>query len=699
MPAQHPGDGPAPVVSAAGRLPAQRRPWDPAALVEDSTDAIVQLDVASAVICYWNRGAEQTFDVPAAEAIGRTAFEVFVPPDRRDEAQRTIAVVASGRPFHNPRTLRRRADGALVYVSMSVTPVRDGTGRVVAATSVMRDVTEQVRAEQALADSERWHRLVLETAREAILMTQPDGRIVLANKRCAELLGEQVRVGAYLLDVLPFDQEPGLQARAERHLAGEGAQSEMRLADRDGEQVWVHVSAAPLVSEETFRGSVVTFTDISEHKRAERLLRAQAFTDPLTGLPNRALLQDRLERLLHPHRDPRTAAVLFADLDGFKHVNDSLGHDAGDRLLRELGDRIRSVVPASDTVARLGGDEFAILCEDVTPLRAVEIANRILAVVAPTLRLDGVDLTPTMSIGIALGSDERDVTHLLRDADTAMYQAKSEGGGKWVIFAPEQHEAALRRLTTISDLRAALHDDQLRVYYQPQLCLSARQFCGAEALIRWSHPTRGLLGPDEFVPLAEETGLITAIDLWITERTIRQACIWQRGTALRHVSVNLSARDLANPELGRHILDTLAAHDAQPDVLTVELTETALLRERAAAESLFADLRAAGVRISIDDFGTGYSSIDYLRRFPVAEVKLDRTFITDLAASRQDRDIVRAAIQMAHATESIVVAEGVENAEQLDILADLGCDRAQGYYLARPAPADAVTPLFAPRRR
>ena len=670
---------------AAARRAAEQRARTLAAVVESTTDAILQIDLASRVITAWNRGAELTFGIAAEEAVGRRPHDVHLPADRAHEADEALATVATGRVFRNPSTLRRRADGTLVHVSVTVSPLRDDAGRVVAAASILRDVSDQVRAEQALAEREHRQRVMLETAREGILMYGPDGRITELNSRCVELLGPAAGPGALLLDVLPQRERPRMRQRLARRRQGVAEQYELQLEDGPGgEERWALVSAAPVMRASGYCGSVATFTDISGHKRAESQLRSLALTDPLTGLANRTLLRDRLEQALRPRRRARSIAVMFADLDGFKSVNDSLGHAAGDELLQALARRIEAAVRPSDTVARLGGDEFAIVCEDVDEAGAGEIADRVIASVRPPLQIAGMTLAPSASVGIALGRSGAVAADLLRDADTAMYHAKTNGHGHWAIFEPAHHDAAVRRFTTISDLRLAVEAGQLALHYQPQLCLSTGEMCGAEALVRWHHPTRGLLTPEHFVPLAEDTGLIADVDEWVAAEAVRQMGCWHRRFGeVATVSLNLSVRDLARPGFSDHLLATLGPA-ARLHRITVEITETALMHERADGDALLAQLREAGIRISIDDFGTGYASISYLRRFPIDEIKLDRSFVAGIVTDAQDRVIVESLISMAHAVGSSVVAEGVETERQLDVLRELGCDRAQGYHIGRP---------------
>jgi diguanylate cyclase (GGDEF)-like protein/PAS domain S-box-containing protein len=429
---------------------------------------------------------------------------------------------------------------------------------------------------------------------------------------------------------------------------------------------------------------------------AEDRLQHLALHDPLTGLPNRALVVDRLRQALHRlGRRPGAVAVLFLDLDRFKVINDSLGHQAGDQLLIAVGKRLAATVRPEDSVARLGGDEFVVICEQLTQDREAQaLAQRIARALTDPLPLAQGEAVVSVSIGIAVArSRDSDPEHLLRDADVAMYRAKSRGGACCELFNRTMHTEAVVRLQVERALRRALDGNELRAYFQPQVHIPTRSEVAVEALIRWQRSGQGLVLPDEFIPVAEETGLIIPIGMWMIEQACAQAARWQTaGPDGRPVgvSVNLSARQLGRPELPTRIRDVLRDTNVSPGTLCLEVTESVFLDDVDAAAHALGALKDLGLRLAVDDFGTGYSSLTYLKRFPFDELKIDASFVSDLGHSRHDDAIVAAAIEMAHALGMVAAAEGVETEAQLVRLAELGCDLAQGFHLARPAPAERL---------
>jgi diguanylate cyclase (GGDEF)-like protein len=408
--------------------------------------------------------------------------------------------------------------------------------------------------------------------------------------------------------------------------------------------------------------------------------------------------------LARRHRKHTSAAVLFLDLDRFKVVNDSLGHDAGDELMIKLGMRLCAAVRPADTVARFGGDEFTVLCDDLSSddarRQAIDVAERLLEVIEAPIQLNGEDQHLSASIGIAIAGPGDTPETLLRDADAAMYQAKDRGKGRWELFDEEMRSSARMRLETENALHRALERDELRIYYQPIVELVGTTCSGAEALVRWQHPDRGLVAPDAFIDLAEETGLIVPIGAWVLEEACRQLMEWRDAGLVSPtftMAVNLSARQLAQADLVERVAAALERTGAPPELVCLEITESVLMAETT-IDAIDA-LRALGVRLSIDDFGTGYSSLGYLRRFPVDSVKVDRSFVDGLGTESEDSAIVAAVVGLGHALGLSVVAEGVETELQLAELGALGCDRAQGFWFARPQPADVFAAVVANPRR
>ena len=441
---------------------------------------------------------------------------------------------------------------------------------------------------------------------------------------------------------------------------------------------------------------MVVHEEISERKRAEARLLHDAFHDTLTGLPNRALFLDRLKQAaLRAGRNRKRFAVLFLDLDHFKYVNDSLGHLAGDRLLSDIVHRILGCVRSNDTVARLGGDEFTILLEDVPDAsEAVRFAERIQRALGEPFHMKEGEIFMSASIGIAMGSSGLEKPEdLLRDADTAMYRAKSLGRARHQVFDREMHVNAVTRLQTETDLRKAVENEEFLVYYQPVVSLQRGELSGFEALVRWRHPQRGIVAPGEFVPLAEETGLIVPIGFHVLREACRQMHEWHtRFPEMSHVaiSVNVSGRQFSRSDLTGRVRDILRDTGLNPRALKLEITETVIMENAESIVDTLQELKGLGVRLSIDDFGTGYSSLGYLHRFPVDTLKIDRSFVKDMPASRDHLAIVSTIVALAHNLGINVIAEGPESREEVDGLRSLGCEYAQGYYFARPMDAKAA---------
>ncbi|MDQ1489375.1 MAG: hypothetical protein QOJ23_1889 [Actinomycetota bacterium] len=436
--------------------------------------------------------------------------------------------------------------------------------------------------------------------------------------------------------------------------------------------------------------------------QTEQELNHQALHDPLTGLPNRVLFADRLTHGLDRlQRDPGTIAVLFVDVDNFKVINDSLGHDYGDRFLVMIAERLASAVRPGDTVARFGGDEFVILCESVTETEAIAVAERIRKVSSAPLALDGSDYFVTVSTGIALASDhDAAPADLLRDADSAMYQAKDAGRARSALFAESMRTRAVRRLETEQALRRAITDGELRLHYQPIVTLATGRTAGVEALVRWEHPQGHLVMPSDFIPVAEETGLIVPMGEWVLGEACRQAQAWrQEHPALAEltVSVNLSGRQIAQSDLVPVVANVLADTGLPPSALVLEITESVLMRDAEYAINVLRALKDLGVRLSVDDFGTGYSSLSYLKKFPVDVLKIDRSFVDGLGTDGEDSAIVRAIINLAESLGLETVGEGTETVTQVEALQELGCNKAQGYLFSRPqAAAVLIEALLAP---
>jgi diguanylate cyclase (GGDEF)-like protein/PAS domain S-box-containing protein len=501
------------------------------------------------------------------------------------------------------------------------------------------------------------------------------------------------------------DEERVVSNEAECARSGEKLVQEYRLRAADGSDVWIRDEMTVVFDRQTGEDPLFygVFLDVSDRKRMEVELERLALYDPLTGLPNRALFGDRLRQVL-TRRDRQSAtAVYFLDLDRFKRINDSLGHGPGDEVLREVAERLSAVVRPEDTVARFGGDEFTILCESVGGvLEAVSIADRLQRPLRQPLRAGGAELRLSASIGVALveATDNGDGQHLIEDADAAMYRAKERGGARTELFDSAMRDNAVRAMRIEQELQRALEQGELRLYFQPSVDLSTGQVVGAEALVRWEHPRRGLIVPDRFLRVAEETGLIVPLGEWVVRETCQRLAGWQSRPETAHLrlSVNLSARELTHPDVVSSVLGCVRESGIDPRSLTIEVTESTAMADGDTGFRALRDLSSEGIRVAIDDFGTGYSSLEQLRRMPVDILKVDRTFVGGMAADSTDREIVAAVVGMGRALKLCVVAEGIETPEQADALRELGCDIGQGYLYAKPLPADAMEELAQSRR-
>jgi diguanylate cyclase (GGDEF)-like protein len=446
-----------------------------------------------------------------------------------------------------------------------------------------------------------------------------------------------------------------------------------------------------LVKEHVLRLEEVITTRTRGLEAANQQLRHLATHDALTGLPNRVLLDDRLQQAIaHADRDSRSFAVLVCDLDRFKLINDSLGHRAGDELLQEVARRLSTVVRGADTVARFGGDEFVLIGHSIDDAEdAADLAVRVMDVLQEPVRISAIDIHTSPSIGIAMyPEDGASMQALLAHADAAMYSAKQHGRGNFRRYAPGMDAGTEERVQLESDLHNAVTHNQFELYYQPKVDTRTGEVRSAEALIRWAHPTRGTISPAEFIPLAEECGLIGAIGGWVIREACRQTRAWQlEGVPALRVSVNLSASQFRDSGLVDSIRRALDDAGLQPRFLEVELTESAVMSDPEKSIAILEQLSAMGVLVSVDDFGTGYSSMSYLRRFPIDKLKIDRVFIDEIVSRPEDASIVRAIVSLAHSLRLKVVAEGVETPAQLDFLKTAGCDEYQGYHFSRPLPA------------
>ena len=581
-------------------------------------------------------------------------------------------------------------------------PLRQNDDGGPAIGGIAMDLTERLETEEALRLRDR----AVEASVDPVLIvsaTDPAMPLLYVNAAFERITGysrdEVIGRNCRLLQGRDRDQ-PELDKIRRAIAEQRDGQALLRNYRKDGSLFWNMLYVTPVRDPRS--GAVTHFVgvqhDITELKRYQDELEHQANHDALTGLANRNLLKDRLhQQLALAHRYKRSFSVAFIDLDNFKLINDSLGHDVGDRLLKIAGERLVACVRDGDTVARPGGDEFVLLvAERNNEGGAYRVVQRVMAAIAPPFKIDQREFNVTCSVGIAsFPRDGQDAETLLRNADTAMYRAKDSGRNTFQLYSSEMNITVGERLTVETDLWRALERDELRLHYQPKVELKSGRIIGTEALLRWQHPTRGMILPGKFIPVAEESSLIVHIGKWVIDTACAQNIAWQNaGLPFVPIAVNISARQLHDMDLVPTVRTALAASGLDPKYLEIELTESAVMLSVDKAMSTLSELRAMGVQVSLDDFGTGYSSLSYLKRFPVTRLKIDQTFVRDLATDVDDAAIVRAIIVVAEELSLEVTAEGVETAQQVAFLTAHNCGEAQGFYFARPAPANEILTLL-----
>jgi diguanylate cyclase (GGDEF)-like protein/PAS domain S-box-containing protein len=650
--------------------------------------AIFMVDQRGQVLS-WNAGAERIKGYSAEQIIGHN-FACFFPQEDIDRGRpEEVLRIAAANGRHVEQGMCVRRDGSQFLASVTFTALRDSAGNLRGFSEISHDLSER-------KESEAKYRGLLEAAPDAMVVVNQGGEIVLLNFQAEKQFGyrRDELVGQNVKNIIPEGFAERLIADSLRSAADALAQQigtgiELSGQRRDGSEFPIEIMLSPLESAE---GILVTaaIRDISARKKAEAQMIYSSEHDSLTGLPNRMLLNDRINQAIRSaERYRRKLAVLYLDLDGFKHINDSLGHPAGDKLLQSVAKRLVGCLRRSDIVSRQGGDEFVVLLSEEEHLEdAAVVVRRILQAVGEAHSVDQHDLHVTSCVGVSVyPNDGLDAETLIKNADTAMYQAKENGNQTYQFFKPAMNVRAVERQGIEEALGRALERNEFTLHYQPKINLRTGETTGGEALLRWTHPIRGSVSPAQFIPVAEDCGLILPIGTWVLREACRQAQAWlHTGLPLGTIAVNISAMQLRDKDFLDGVFEILKETGLDPRFLELELTETVLMKHAESTASILKALRASGVQIAVDDFGTGYSSLSYLRKFPIDALKIDQSFIRQITTIPDETIIVKAVIGMGRSLKLRVVAEGVETQEQLAFLQAHECDEAQGYYFGRPVP-------------
>jgi diguanylate cyclase (GGDEF)-like protein/PAS domain S-box-containing protein len=668
------------------------------AMVRYSADIIAVVDATGRLV-EASPAATEVLGLNADDFRGRDLFELIHPEDREPVAV-ALQEAVHGTGDREPMVMRMRASNG-EWRDLEVTGRAledDDHGEVVV---VARDVTERRRQEAALHAAERRYRALAGPASQALFILDESGRCTFVDDSPKPLLGWGAdAVGRVTRELMVPEDRPAFDAYFAEVVARRGihAPRVCRVVDRFGVEHYLEVVANNLLDDPMVAGIVIDARDVTERHAAEESLRHHSLHDLVTGLANRALFIDRVDQAVARGRRAPTSmmAVLLVDIDRIKMVNDSLGHGAGDEILAAVGQLLERASGSTNTVARMAGAEFAVCCESMrNESDALALARRLIESAREPLTVAGHDVHLTATIGIALSRGGHDTPEsLLRDADIALNRAKQKGRGRVELFDEESRLRAVHRLEIENGLRAALQNGELRLHHQPVVRLTDSRVVATEALVRWQHPTRGLLMPDEFIPVAEETGLIASIGRWVVETACADARRLRESEASAHlqVAVNVSARQLNDDDIAHVVRDALLANDLAADALALEVTETALMVDEAQARRTLDQLHELGVHLAIDDFGTGYSSLSNLRRFHFDALKIDRSFVTGLAEDEGgDAAIIAAVVALAHSLGITVVGEGVNTLDQARKLASLGCDLGQGFLWGRALPADQLS--------
>ncbi len=648
-------------------------------------------------ILEWNPEAERQLVAKRPDILGAQFLSLFEAEvrDRVTEQLEAVLATRERKTFESRHTVEDGSERVFLW-SVTFVPA-DRHGQLAC---VGQDVSGVKHTEKELRGQENLYRMLANNSSDLVGVHDLEGTFTYVSPSSTTLLGftQEEIVGKDPYQMSPTEDWKGVQAALASARTGRHARTSLRLRTSSAGYTWFEMSVRPLYDN---LGAIVQIQtssrDISEQKAFEDQLSHQALHEPLTGLPNRSLFLNRLRHaLMRTKRSDGEIAVMFMDLDRFKIINDSMGHEAGDRLIQAVARRLLEVVRDTDTVARLGGDEFGVLLEvGVTSEEAEMIAQRILDAIEPPFTFSGQEMYVSASVGIAYSGDASDDNEedLLRYADVAMYRAKGEGAGRFRVYDPAIDSSATGRLSMETDLRQAIDREQLFNVYQPIIDLESGRITGLEALVRWKHPERGLVGPDEFIPVAEETGLIVPLGYLVMRRACETLHEFQEIVGSKRdlvVAVNLSTKQFEQPDLDKEILKILEETKTRPQQLRIEITESELMRDT----GRLGLLKGLGLQIAIDDFGTGYSSLQYLRNIQADSLKIDRSFVMGMSEHPEDEAIIRTVVTLAGALEMDVTAEGIETEQQLRELREIGCESGQGFLFARPAPKDEIRALL-----
>lgn len=674
-------------------------------LLQSMGEAIIAVDLSRTIL--WTNGAfTQLFGYSPEEAVGRKPD--FVYADRRDyEEQGRLRYNLEAPSVQTPYEMRYvKKHGQFFWGEAWGAAVHNRKGERIGFMVAVRDISRRKQLIHDLhLEKEQWF-VTLKSIGDAVVTTDEHGRVTYVNPVAEHLTGWKVEeaVGRSVSEVFRIVNEYSRAPvespvdRALREGTIVGLANHTLLLSRSGEEFSIEDSAAPIRDNDAqIRGCIIVFRDVTEKRKLEQRIAYQANFDSLTDLPNRHLFQDRLSRAIgHAHREGSLVALLYLDVDYFKNINDRMGHPFGDRVLVELGKRLKSIVRETDTIARIGGDEFAvILCDLHDRSEALVLGRRLMIEAAMPFRIDGSRADLTVSIGVALyPEDGTDATTLIRNADIALYQVKREGRNNIVFFSREMNRFVQSTLKIESELREALDKNRFYLVYQPIVHLGSSLAVGVEALLRWRHRGKVRL-PDEFVPIAEEMGLILPLGQWILREAIREAGVWIRqGINLGRLTVNVSVKQIHSEGFADFLESTLRENGLPSAILEIEITERTLMFRDHHTLATLNRIREMGVKVSIDDFGIGYSSLNYIRNFPVNTLKIDRSFLSEMLDNHYDRAIVRAILAMAQSLSIDVVAEGVERMEQAHFLKENGCLMAQGFFYSEPVSPEEILRYF-----